>query len=108
MKLLIAVIQDEDMNLLSHELLDKNFSFTKLSSSGGFLKSGNTTIIIGVEDDRLDEVLGLIEATAKTRTSTTTMYNPNLGGESFIPAPVEVTIGGATIFILDVEASYKF
>ncbi len=61
MKLLLAIVQDKDSNLLSSELIDANIRATKLSTTGGFLKSGNTTFIVGIEDERVPEALKIIE-----------------------------------------------
>ena len=52
MKLLIAVVQDEDSGKVISGLLSEGFSATKLATTGGFLRSGNTTLFIGVEEDR--------------------------------------------------------
>ena len=60
MKLILAIVQDKDANILSNEFIDANIRATKLSTTGGFLKSGNSTFIVGVEDVRVDEVLSLM------------------------------------------------
>lgn len=57
MKIILAIIQDKDSNRLSNELIDANIRATKLSSTGGFLKAGNSTFIVGIEDDRVEEAL---------------------------------------------------
>ncbi|HQZ20617.1 MAG TPA: cyclic-di-AMP receptor, partial [Trichococcus flocculiformis] len=57
MKLIMAIIQDKDSAILSDELVEANVRATKLPSTGGFLRAGNTTFMIGVEDERVDEVL---------------------------------------------------
>ncbi|RCK09572.1 hypothetical protein DT075_39610 [Bacillus licheniformis] len=56
MKLIIAVVQDQDSNRLLKALTDHNFRVTKLASTGGFLKSGNTTFMLGVDDIRVDKI----------------------------------------------------
>ena len=61
MKIILAIIQDKDSNRLSNELIDANIRATKLSSTGGFLKAGNSTFIVGIEDDRVNEVLEIIQ-----------------------------------------------
>lgn len=103
MKLIIAIVQDEDAPGLVEDLTEKEYRVTKLASTGGFLKSGNTTLLIGVEDDRVKEVLKIIEDTCKTREITTSLMTVTMPGDTYIPYPLEVKIGGATIFILDVE-----
>ncbi len=102
MKLLIAIVQEEDLALLNEDLMDRDFRITKVSSTGGFLKSGNATLLIGVEDERMEEALEIIEENCKTRKTTTSMVNA-LSAESYIPLPVEVQIGGAVVFVLEVD-----
>ncbi|MDO5716850.1 MAG: cyclic-di-AMP receptor [Tissierellia bacterium] len=103
MKLLVAIVQDADVNALVEELTEQKFRLTKLSSSGGFLKAGNTTLLIGVEDEEMDKALSTIENNCKTREITTSLLTVTMPGDAFIPYPLEVKVGGATVFILDVE-----
>lgn len=107
MKLLLIVVQDNDVNILMDELVEKGYRVTKLSSSGGFLKTGNTTIFMGVEEEKLDDVLGIIEKNCKKRKTTTAMINPSMQGAMFQTFPVEVEIGGATVFVMDVDQFLK-
>jgi uncharacterized protein YaaQ len=51
MKLVMAIVSNEDANKVIKNLIKTNFVVTKLASTGGFLMSGNTTIIVGVQDD---------------------------------------------------------
>ena len=104
MKLLISIVQDADVNFLMDGLTENGYRVTRLATTGGFLKKGNTTLLIGVEEDKLDEVLGIIESNCKRRNTTTTIINPS--SESSLltnTVPVDITVGGATIFILDVD-----
>lgn len=103
MKLLVAIVQDADLNALVDELTEKKYRLTKLSSSGGFLKAGNTTLLIGVEESQLEEALQVIEHNCKQREITTSLLTVTMPGDAFIPYPLEVKIGGATVFVLDVE-----
>ena len=103
MKLIIAVIEDQYTNEIIKTLMENKLRVTKLSSTGGFLKSGNTTLLIGVEDESVDEVVDIIESTCKTREITTSLLTVSMPGDTYIPYPLEVKVGGATIFILDVE-----
>ena len=107
MKLIICIVQDQDSTALIDELTDNNFRITKLASTGGFLKSGNTTLLTGVEDNEVDQVLKIIEDNCKTRELTTSLLTVTMPGDSYIPFPLEVKVGGATIFILDVEKHIK-
>ena len=103
MKLIIAIVQDQDALSLIDDLTEKEFRVTKLASTGGFLKSGNTTLLTGVEDELVPEVLKIIEDNCKTREITTSLLTVSMPGDTYIPYPLEVKVGGATLFILDVE-----
>ena len=109
MKLVIVVVQDQDSNKLLNALMEHNFRVTKLSSSGGFLKSGNTTFMIGTEDIRVDKALQIVKDNCKSRDQLVAPVSP-MGGnaDSFIPYPVEVEVGGATVFVLPVEQFHQF
>jgi uncharacterized protein YaaQ len=107
MKLIVAIVQDQDAPSLVDDLTDNEFSVTKLASTGGFLKTGNTTLLIGVEDEKVDNVLKIIDNNCKTRTITTSLLSVNMPGDTYIPYPLEVRVGGATVFILDVERYIK-
>lgn len=103
MKLLVAIVQDADLNPLIDELTENKFRLTRLSSTGGFLKAGNTTLLIGVEENELDFALKIIEKNCKQREITTSLLTVTMPGDAFIPYPLEVKVGGATVFVLDVE-----
>lgn len=108
-KLVIAIIQDKDSGRLLGELTKGGFRATKLASTGGFLREGNTTLLIGVEDHQVDLVTGLVGRTCQAREQLVTPVSP-MGGpaDSYIPYPVEVLVGGATIFVVDVERFEKY
>ncbi|NPA92543.1 MAG: hypothetical protein GXO56_02555 [Chloroflexi bacterium] len=62
MKLLIAVVQTADSNAVADALIERGFRVTKLASTGGFLRRGSTTLLLGVEDDRVDEAVEIIRS----------------------------------------------
>ncbi|MBO8178303.1 cyclic-di-AMP receptor [Aeribacillus pallidus] len=109
MKLILAVVQDQDSNRLLQALVENNFKATKLASTGGFLKSGNTTFIIGTEDIRVERALQIIKDNCQSREQLVAPVSP-MGGnaDSYVPYPVEVEVGGATVFVLPVEAFHQF
>ncbi|KAF0816315.1 MULTISPECIES: cyclic-di-AMP receptor [unclassified Cytobacillus] len=109
MKLILAVIQDQDSNKLMNALVDNNFRATKLASTGGFLKSGNTTFMIGTEDIRVERALQVIKENCRARDQLVAPVSP-MGGnaDSYVPYPVEVEVGGATVFVLPVEQFHHF
>lgn len=109
MKLVIAIVHDEDSSKLMDELLENGFGVTKLATTGGFLKSGNTTLIIGVEKEKLDEVIDIIKAKCKSRTQIATSPAPSSWSiGAYMPYTIEVQVGGATIFVVDVDRFEKF
>ncbi|MFX3619064.1 MAG: cyclic-di-AMP receptor [Sporolactobacillus sp.] len=109
MKLVLAVIQDKDSNQLQSALVDGGFHVTKLASTGGFLKSGNTTFMIGIEDDRVNELLAIIHDQCRSRKQIVSPISALDGSpEGYIVPPIEVEVGGATIFVLDVDRFEHF
>ena len=108
MKLIIAIVQDEDSSRLINSLMTEGYRVTKLATTGGFLRAGNTTLLVGVEDDLLDKALAVIEKVCKSRKQVATAPTPVSGTTGlYVPFPVEVTVGGATIFVMDVEQFRK-
>jgi uncharacterized protein YaaQ len=104
MKLVIAVVQDKDSNRLSTALIQEGFRATKLASTGGFLRAGNTTFMIGIEDERVEDVLRVIRNNCKVRDQLVTPVSPMSGStDSYMPFPVEVQVGGAAVWVLPVE-----
>lgn len=109
MKLIMAIVQDKDSNRLANEFIDANIRATKLSSTGGFLKAGNSTFIIGLEDERVQDALKLIKKTCQSRkqyVSTPMSLDISLDGQ--VPYPVEVEVGGATVFVLPVDGFHQY
>ena len=108
MKLVMAIIQDEDAFHIIDLLSEQNFYVTKLASTGGFLRAGMTTLICGVNEERVPELIGIIEKKCKSRKQITSVNASHVNvNESYVPYPVEVTVGGATIFVLNVEEFKK-
>lgn len=109
MKMIIAIVQDKDSNHLANEFIEADIRATKLSTTGGFLKAGNTTFMIGLEDERVEEVLALIKKTCQSRKQKiTSPMSLDLSIDSPIPYPLEVEVGGATVFVLPVERFHHF
>lgn len=109
MKLVIAVVQDQDSNRLSTALTKNNFRATKLATTGGFLRSGNTTFMIGTDDANIPKLLEVIRDNCRAREQMVSPVSP-MGGnaDSYIPYPVEVEVGGATVFVLPIEQFHQF
>lgn len=109
MKLIIAIVQHEDSLVLIDALMEAKLYVTKLSTTGGFLKMGNTTLLIGTDEARIEQVLTIIRETCHSREQFMATALPfdstGVGINSF---PVKVNVGGATVFIMDVERFEKF
>ena len=107
MKLVIAVINHDDANVVIRNLSKNGFSSTKLATTGGFLMSGNSTVLIGVEEEHVQRVIDIVREHSHSRKQiipTTT----EIGYGNYHNMPVEVTVGGATIFVVDVERFEHF
>ncbi len=109
MKLIMSIVHSDDARGLLDTLSRHGHRATMISTTGGFLREGNATIFVGTDDDKVDEVLALIKASCHTRTQYVNPLPPVLEpGELYIPPPVEVEVGGATVFVLDVDRFERF
>ena len=110
MKLIIAIVQDEDASRLVSNLMNEGYSVTKLATTGGFLRAGNTTLLLGVEEDRFDGAMKIIEKVCKSRKQIAPSPSPMAGSTNagaYVPYPIEVMVGGATVFVMNVEQFVK-
>ena len=108
MKMLIAILNSDDAPIVIQALMKEGFYITKLSTTGGFLRAGNTTLLLGVDDERYQPAMDIIEQVCKSRKQIATSPSPVAGSASvYVPYPIEVTVGGATIFVLEVEQFVK-
>ncbi len=108
MKLFIAIVQDEDASRLISQLMNDGFGVTKLATTGGFLRAGNTTLLVGVDDDRFQAAMDVIEKVCKSRKQIAPSPASMVGMPgSYTPYPIEVVVGGATIFVLTVDQFIK-
>lgn len=104
MKLVIAVIQGTDAERLLDALTSNGFRATQVNSAGGFLRESNVTLLIGVEDRNVNRVCELIDKNAHSRRRFVNPLMPIAGaGEMYTANPVEVTVGGANIFVVPVS-----
>ena len=102
MKQIIAIINYDDANAVTRNLARNGFSSTRLSTTGGFLLASNVTLLIGVEEDQVQAVIDVIHKHSHSRKQMVPAINEM--SHSFMPVmPVEVTVGGATVFVVDVE-----
>ena len=108
MKLIIAIVQDEDAQRLISTLMEAHFGVTKLATTGGFLRAVNTTLLVGVDDEKYDGAMAIIEKVCKSRKQVATSPSPVAGTTGvYVPYPIEVMVGGAIIFVLNVEQFIK-
>lgn len=110
MQLVLAIIQDADASALMRALREHAFNVTKLASSGGFLREGNTTLMIGLSADRLADLKTVVRQTCHTRTrlvSSSMSLPEQYEGMTVDSNPIEVSVGGAVLFVLGVQEFLK-
>ena len=109
MKLLISVINSDDTYSLTDALTEHGYTSTVVSSTGGFLREGNTTLLIGVQDDQVIDVLRLIQSTCRTRQKYVNPFPAMVDyEEAYLATPIEVEVGGAVVFVVNVERFEKY
>lgn len=106
MKLIIAIVNSNDSQNVLGEITQAGFYATKLSTTGGFLRAGNLTLLMGVEDDKVDTLLDILRANCKKRQELAPLM-PSMEGAVMTSVPVPITVGGATVFVIDVEQFHK-
>jgi uncharacterized protein YaaQ len=107
MKLIFAIINNDDSNSATAALNKEGVAVTKLSTTGGFLMTGNTTLLIGAEDGDVEKIKKILKETCAVRKHVPSSYNSPGRGMGDLGLPAEVTVGGATIFVLGVDESIK-
>ena len=107
MKLIYAIVNNSDTKSVCTSLVNAGYYATKLASTGGFLSSGSTTFLIGVEDDKVDNVITIISEKSRRRKQFVPFVNSVAGVGYISSPPIEVSVGGATIFVTDVERYEK-
>ncbi|HHY10362.1 MAG TPA: hypothetical protein GX528_07335 [Firmicutes bacterium] len=105
MKLVITVVEDSDAAFLMETLMENGMQATKLASTGGFLLQGNTTLLIGVKAEKVEEVIEIIRSTCAPRKKIIPQIAPEL--PTAVGVPIEVEAGGAIVFVIDVEEFWK-
>ena len=107
MKLIIAIVNKEDSSELIQRLNKANFTSTKLATTGGFLRAGNITLLIGTEAERVEECLDVMRRCCSKHTQLISPASTNYADQVFSPTPVSVTVGGATVFVLEIDQFIK-
>lgn len=106
MKLIISIVSNDDASKVLKALVKKKYFVTKLATTGGFLMTGSTTFLTGCQDEEVDQIIQTIGAYSKTRSKIVPNSITSEFG-MFSSTPVEVTVGGATIFVVNVEQFVK-
>jgi uncharacterized protein YaaQ len=108
-KLAVCILHNRDRGRISDELVKAGYKFTVVGSTGGFLKEGSSTFLIGVEEPELPALLAIIEQNCKAREQLVNVstFEPTPPG-GFLPNPIKVPVGGSVVFILDVEQFHRF
>jgi uncharacterized protein YaaQ len=108
LKLVIIIAADSDADRLMKRLIEQGFPATKISSTGGFLHRGSATILSGVDANEVDQVVAMVRAECHARTEYLPVQAlPFLGEGSPLSEPVEVRVGGAIVFVVNVERFEK-
>ena len=105
MKMIFAILHDEDVDACMRRLTEEGLGATRLCSSGGFLRVGNTTLLVGVDESKLELVLSIFKENTKTRT-----VEPDAERNGFfrnLGASREIRHGGVTMFVCNVEDMIK-
>lgn len=108
MKLLIIIVQDDDVNSVVTRLNQEKIGVTRLSSSGGFLRRGNTTILVGAQDDQVELIKDIIRDKCRSRVEMMPSIPVIAQGIITASEPIEVRVGGAIYFQIDIEDFQKF
>lgn len=106
MKLIIAIVSNDDSGSVVNALMKDKFQVTKLATTGGFLRAGNTTLLIGTDDDKVEPCISIIGKESCKRTEMVPA-TASFDVGRYATYPVEVQVGGATIFVLNVEQFKK-
>jgi uncharacterized protein YaaQ len=113
MKLVIAIARERDKHQLADALTENGLSFTKLGSTGGFLRQGNVTVLIGVDDDDVGRVMDILRSACGTGEQFVNVPGESVSGAVALlgthpPHPMKVETGGAVAFVISVESFQRF
>jgi uncharacterized protein YaaQ len=108
-KLAVCIVHNRDKNRVTDELVKAGFKFTVIGSTGGFLREGNTTYLIGVEETELPTLQKVIAQNSQSREQLVNVMPFEAAPPgAFIPSPVKVPVGGAVMFVMNVEQFHRF
>ena len=101
MKMIVSIVSSSEARGLTDELMRQGYRATEISTTGGFLRRRNVTLLIGVEDEEVDDVFKIIHDTCHERTEHGYPSPPVIG--TLLPPAVDTQVSGAVIFVLDVD-----
>jgi uncharacterized protein YaaQ len=107
MKLILAVIQNEDEDALTEAMEVEGMSITRIGSSGGFLRASNVTLMTAVQDQQVERVMALLSKHCKRRTKHVHPWVPSMEARERFLGAIPVQVGGAAVFILSLERVEK-
>ena len=108
LKLVVIIASDSDAEKLMKKLVEQGYPATKISSTGGFLRKGNATILSGVEANEVDQIVAMVRLQCYARTEFVPVQTlPFFGEVSVMQEPIEVRVGGAIVFVMNVERFEK-
>ncbi|HXH60617.1 MAG TPA: cyclic-di-AMP receptor [Fimbriimonadaceae bacterium] len=109
MKLVVCIVHNRDRNKLTEELVREGYKFTVIGSTGGFLREGNTTLLIGVEDEQVAALKSIVQKSCKAREQMVNVMPFEAAPPgAFIPSPVKVPVGGAVMFLMNVDEFVRY
>ncbi len=106
MKMVMAIVQAEDVPNVTNALVDAGHRVTRIATTGGLLRRENVTLLLGVEDERVDEVLRTLQQSGRHRKTSVNIPSEPPGGQ--VAQTINVEVGGATIFVLDIERFERY
>jgi len=98
MKMILAIVNADDAARVTAALIENGHRVTRIATEGGWLRKQNSTLLLGVDDDKIDNVIRVLKDTARQRTTEVYTSNESAGALKF-----NIEIGGATVFVLQVE-----
>jgi uncharacterized protein YaaQ len=111
MKLAVCIVHGRDKNPLADAMVKAGFKFTILSSHGGFLREGNATFLVGLEESELDNLKGVVQENCQSREQVVNVSyfdGGTPGATGFMGSPVNVPVGGAVMFVVNVDEFLRF
>jgi uncharacterized protein YaaQ len=101
MKMILAVVQADDASKVTQSLIEAGHRVTRIATQGAWLRRENATLLVGVPDEKVDDVLKTLQQTARRRTSYISVPREVPGALN--AQVIDVEVGGATVFVLNVE-----